>query len=205
MGWSRGQATFGVELDKSTSIDLGEGVRIYFAGSNMKGGDHWTFATRQLYAAPQVNLLNLSPPMGTQHHYVKLASISNSSQSSTGFRLLDLREQMPQLTHLNSSDIIFEPGKSSLTRRTLAQIIDSMATSIVDLQKRVRDIEQKQGAGLTVNPPFFVFTNETTTISDLLTIIGTGFTPGPNPVLITLESPTGHFTSFLKSANFAHS
>jgi hypothetical protein len=125
-------------------MNLGDGVRIQFGGSDLRPGDYWHFAARS--ADESIEALTNAPPAGIQRHRCPLAVVSwgpppltspPSSPPASGLVmtvLSDCRKAFPALIHFPTFEegihvtgvFLVDPatnrGTSPLVNDTLVQI-----------------------------------------------------------------------------------
>ena len=113
-GFGNASAVYGDAL--TPDMNLGDGVRIQFGGSDLRSGDYWHFAVRS--ADGSIEALTNAPPAGIQRHRCPLAVVSwgpppltspPSSPPTAGpvmTVLSDCRKGFPALIHFPT----FEEG-----------------------------------------------------------------------------------------------
>lgn len=110
------------KITSSSSIELEDGVKIRFSGTNMRKGDYWTFTARA--ATHEVERLENEPPHGVIRHYCPLALIHWNG--STIDRIEDIRGRFKPLGELSATDIAFDCKNSAILANNVQQAIENL-------------------------------------------------------------------------------
>lgn len=112
----------GVKSVSSESLELEDGVKIRFSGSDMRKGDYWTFTARA--TTHEVERLENEPPHGIIRHYCPLALIHwNGSKIE---RIEDIRGRFKPLGELKAADIAFDCKNSAVLADNVQQAIENL-------------------------------------------------------------------------------
>ncbi|HEX9511210.1 MAG TPA: DUF6519 domain-containing protein [Puia sp.] len=92
-------------------IELEDGIQVYFGDGNYKAGDYWLIPARTATAAiewpryPGTDMSIPRPPVGTRHHYCRLALLEAGNSQVV---ITDCRPLFPSLTGICAEDICFD-------------------------------------------------------------------------------------------------
>jgi hypothetical protein len=114
-------------------IDLENGIQVAFGDGQYNPGEYWLIPARVATAAiewpfyPKTNVPVLRPPVGTRHHFCKLALITAKSGQVD---IQDCRPLFPSLTGICAEDICFDNGTCDLSdARNVQEALDLLCAA----------------------------------------------------------------------------
>ncbi|AGB26689.1 Kelch motif protein (plasmid) [Mycobacterium sp. JS623] len=118
----------GVGFVTTTTVDLGAGVRIQFAGYDFRAADYWWFTTRERDAS--VEALSAAAPNGIRRHRTPLALLRWRGDAETGKTLDRATNCVPivdPLTGLQAERIAYDDTVTHLGATNVQDAIEALA------------------------------------------------------------------------------
>ncbi len=128
----------------ATAVELEDGIKVQFSGSDFRVGEYWMFAARTSEDGGLV-LLDEAEPHGICHHYARLAVVKWSKVAENWSGEVDdcrRKQWFPPLTEITAEDVTFTSDVCKFTPET-----DTVQKAIEELCKR-----DHEGCSLVAQP-----------------------------------------------------